>query len=114
MNHPLYRTMLAGCSIVALAAVFAVPARAQDAATLFRNKCSACHGPDGGGTAVGKSLGAPDLRSKAVQSQTDAQLKDVIAYGKGQMPPNSGKLTDDQISQMVKYVRDLAKESKKK
>ncbi len=73
-----------------------------------------CHGPDGSGSAVGKSLGAPDLRSKAVQSQTDKQLTDVIAYGKGQMPPNSGKLTDAQITQLVKYVRGLAKDGKKK
>ena len=86
--------------------------RAQDAPTLFKTKCAACHGADGtGNTTMGKSLGAKDLGSADVQKQTDAQLTDSITNGMngGKMPAYKGKLTDDQIKGLVGYIRSLAK-----
>ena len=50
-----------------------------------------------------------DLHSPDVQKQTDAQLADIISSGKGAMPSYKGKLTDDQIKQLVGYIRELAK-----
>jgi len=45
-----------------------------------------------------------------VQKQTDAQLIDATANGKGKkMPAYKGKLADDQIKQLVGYIRELAK-----
>ena len=53
---------------------------------------------------------APDLRSEEVQKQTDAQLVDSTANGKGKkMPAYRDKLTGDQIQQLVAYIRELAK-----
>jgi len=84
---------------------------ADDPAALFKAKCAACHGPDGsGGTPTGKAMGTPDLRSEDVQKQTDAQLIDSTTNGKGKkMPAYKGKLTDDQIKQLVGYIRELGK-----
>ena len=84
---------------------------ADDAASLFKTKCAACHAPDGSGsTETGKKLGTPDLRSDEVQKQTDAQLIDATANGKGKkMPAYKDKLTDDQIKQLVGYIRELGK-----
>ncbi|MGB0033906.1 MAG: cytochrome c, partial [Candidatus Acidiferrales bacterium] len=63
-----------------------------------------------GSTPTGKAMGSPDLRSAEVQKQTDAQLIDVTTNGKGKkMPAYKGKLTDDQIKQLVAYIRELAK-----
>ncbi len=85
-------------------------ARADDGAALFKTKCAACHGPDGKGeTGMGKTLKLRDLSSDDVQKQTDAQLTDIIANGKNKMPAYKGKITDDQIKQLVGYIRDLAK-----
>jgi mono/diheme cytochrome c family protein len=50
-----------------------------------------------------------DLRSPDVQKQTDADLIAITANGKGSMPGYKGKLTDDQIKQVVSFIRDLAK-----
>src|SRR3984957_3040716 len=104
---------------VVVVLLFALPAlslassthAADDAAALFKAKCAACHGPDGsGGTPTGKAMGTPDLRSEDVQKQTDAQLIDSTANGKGKkMPAYKGKLTDDQIKQLVGYIRELGK-----
>jgi cytochrome c553 len=41
------------------------PDSAATSAT-FRTKCAMCHGPDGSGSEVGKSMNVPDLRSPAV------------------------------------------------
>jgi len=95
-----------------MALVFCGSMRAQDAPTLFKSKCAACHGADGSGnTAIGKSLGAKDLGSADVQKQTDAQLTDSITNGMagGKMPAYKGKLTDDDIKGLVGYIRSLAK-----
>lgn len=97
--------------VPALAAVLllAIPARAQnDSAALFKSKCAACHGADGKGqTPMGKTLKARDLASPEVQKETDAQLIEITENGKGKMPGYKGKLTDDQIKGLVKYIRTL-------
>lgn len=100
----------AACALF-LAFAFAPVARGDDAgATLFKQKCAACHGADGkGDTSMGKTMKVRDLGSADVQKQTDAQLTDIIVNGKGKMQPYKGKLTDDQIKQAVSFVRSLAK-----
>jgi mono/diheme cytochrome c family protein len=70
----------------------------------FRTKCAMCHGPDGSGSAVGKSMNVPDLRSSVVQHTTDAELAQIISNGKGGMPAFKGSLSDDQIHALVTYV----------
>jgi cytochrome c6 len=83
-----------------------VPDGAASTAT-FRTKCAACHGQDGAGTAVGKSLNAPDLRSPAVQKLSDTELTQVIANGKGGMPSFKDSLSGDQIHGLVAHIRSL-------
>ena len=84
---------------------------ADDPAAVFKAKCAACHAADGSGnSATGKALATPDLRSDEIQKQADAQLIDSITNGKGKkMPAYKGKLTDDEIKQLVGYVRELGK-----
>jgi cytochrome c6 len=111
MNHRMVRTGSAAFLLAAWILVIAAPAQAQDGAALFKSKCAVCHAPDGSGSgAMGKQLGVTDLRSDAVQKQTDAQMNDSITNGKGtKMPAYKGKLTDDQIKGLVGYIRELAK-----
>ena len=84
-----------------------VLAMADDAEALYKSKCQVCHGADGKGTAAGQKLGAKDFHSPEVQKQTDAELIGVTKQGKGKMPPYDKKLTDDQIKQLIKYIRSL-------
>jgi cytochrome c6 len=79
-------------------------------ATTFKSKCAICHGPDAGGkTAMGEKLKIRDLRSPEVQNQSDGELRQVVTKGKGKMPSYGGKLTKEQIDQVVGYVRELGK-----
>jgi cytochrome c6 len=83
----------------------------QDSATsssTFKTKCAMCHGPDGGGSQVGKTMNVPDLRSPAVQKQSDAQLAQLISDGKGGMPAFKSSLSEDQIHGLVTYIRSFA------
>jgi mono/diheme cytochrome c family protein len=82
------------------------PDSAASSAT-FRTKCAMCHGPDGSGSAVGKSMNVPDLRSPEVQKVSDAQLAQIISDGKGGMPSFKGSLSEDQVHSLVAYVRSL-------
>jgi len=74
----------------------------------FRTKCAMCHGQDGAGSDVGKSMNVPDLRSQAVQKLPDAELAQVISNGKAGMPPFKSSLSEDQIHGLVTYIRSLA------
>jgi cytochrome c6 len=83
------------------------PAMADDAEALYKSKCQVCHGADGKGTAAGQKLGAKDFHSPEVQKQSDAELIEITKQGKGKMPAYDKKLTDDQIKQLIKYIRSL-------
>jgi mono/diheme cytochrome c family protein len=92
--------------VASIARANPAPDSAASSAT-FRAKCAMCHGPDGAGSTVGKSMNVPDLRSPAVQKLPDAQLAQVISDGKGGMPPFKNSLSEDQIHSLVSYVRSL-------
>src|SRR6266849_1769190 len=74
----------------------------------FQTKCAMCHGPDGGGSEVGKSMNVPDLRSQAVQKLSDAELAQIISNGKGGMPAFKDSLSEDQIHGLVTHIHSLA------
>jgi cytochrome c6 len=78
-------------------------------ADIFKTKCVTCHGQDGSGTAVGKSLKVADLRSAEVQSKSDAELTQVISDGKNNMPGFKGNITDEEIQAVLAHVRTLGK-----
>jgi cytochrome c6 len=80
---------------------------AAAAKATFQSKCAMCHGPDGAGSEVGKSMKVPDLRSETIQKMSDAELAKTISDGKGGMPPFKSSLSEPQIHALVRYVRSL-------
>jgi cytochrome c6 len=105
------KSMVRVLPVVAVALMLSTWTFAADAGTdVYKSKCAGCHGPDGKGeTAVGKTMKVKDLGSADVQKQSDADLTTIIEKGKKSMPPYEGKLTQDQIAELVKYVRALKK-----
>lgn len=101
---------LAATAILAIMsmAMFAGTAFAAAGEDTYKAKCAMCHGADGAG-AMAKKMGSHDLNSADVQKMSDADLTTVISNGKGKMTGFKGKLTDAQISDVVKYVRTLKK-----
>jgi mono/diheme cytochrome c family protein len=83
-------------------------ARIAAAKTTYSAKCAMCHGANGAGSEVGKSMNVPDLRSSEIQKRADAELAEVIANGKNGMPPFKSSLEAGQIHGLVAYLRTLA------
>jgi cytochrome c6 len=102
-------------SILALVILFqgssqAAGTTAGDGGETYKAKCVTCHGADGtGNTAAGKAMKVRDLTSADVQGQTDAQLYDIIAKGKGKMPAYEKPLGADKCKELVAYIRTLKK-----
>jgi cytochrome c6 len=102
--------LLTAILIVVVAVCGSTPLAAQDGPTLFKTKCAMCHGADGKGqTPMGKKLNIRDLGSPDVQKQTDAELTTIISKGKDKMPAFEGKLTAEQIGQVLAHIRELGK-----
>jgi mono/diheme cytochrome c family protein len=110
MRNNLVRVMMAGAVLAALVTISGVSQAQSAGETLFKTKCAACHGQDGKGEVpMGKKLGARNLSSSEVQTQSDAQLTDIVTKGKNKMPAYDGKLTKEQIGDLVAYIRELGK-----
>ena len=83
---------------------------AADGAAVYKAKCASCHGADGKGQSpMGKKMNLRDLGSPEVQKQTDKELYDWTAIGKGKMPGYKDKLSDEEIKALVAHMRGLAK-----
>ena len=81
---------------------------AEDGAALYKANCAMCHGADAAGkTVMGQKLGIKDLHAAEVQKQSDADLTQVITKGKNKMPAYDGKLSSEQVQQVVAYIRGL-------
>jgi cytochrome c553 len=81
----------------------------------FGSYCVVCHGRDGQNTGVpfAGSIDPPIplLSSSIVQNYTDGQLKRIIDAGisPSGMPASKGILSDEEIWQIVLYIRHLPK-----
>jgi cytochrome c6 len=99
---------MAVLTVLACTLLFSTWSLADEGADIFKSKCAMCHGADGKGeTSMGKMMKLRDLGSAEVQSQSDADLIGIITNGKGKMPKYEGKLTADQIKDVVKHIRTL-------
>lgn len=101
-----------GCAIGANACPFgdARAATTKDPQVLFQQNCALCHGENGEGTE--RNANAPSLRSGKVAAMTEAEILDAIESGSpGLMPRFEGKLSDEQIAVLTKYVQGLREAS---
>lgn len=103
-------------AISALALVILLPTSSQattvfdETSTLFKSKCSSCHGMDGKGTtAKGKELKVRAFNSPEVKALPDQKLLDVILKGKGKMEGFEKTLGKDKCQALVAYCRSLGK-----
>ena len=92
-------------TLVLLVAALAIPAFADatpDGAALYKSKCAMCHGANGEGKAAMKTTAFK-------KDMTEADIVKIIESGKGKMPAYKGKLSPDEITQVAKHVKSLAK-----
>ena len=103
------RTFLAILSLTAAAATTTWAADAKAGQAVYDKSCKSCHGPDGAGNAaIAKMMKVDmkDLKSADVQAMSDADIKKVIAEGKGKMKPVAS-VTGAAADNVVAYLRSL-------
>lgn len=74
-------------------------------ASLFRQNCAICHGPEGEGKTLEDGKQIPNLREGEFKYRTDAEIYRHIAEGGNGMTPFRGQLTDREINLMVNFVQ---------
>lgn len=99
------------------AAAKASPESIANGETLYKRVCQMCHGPAGlGDGPAAKTLKGklPSLADKTVMSEhADSELHKLITEGQkteiGNMPAMGKKFKPEEITDIVNYVRTLAK-----
>jgi mono/diheme cytochrome c family protein len=98
-------------TFMTLAAASCLAADATAGKVTYDKSCKSCHGADGTpNPAIAKMMKVEmrDLKSPEVQAQGDADIKAIIANGKGKMPKQSA-VTGTAGDDVVAYVRSLKK-----
>jgi mono/diheme cytochrome c family protein len=81
---------------------------------LYGQRCLNCHGPGGRGdgpVAARLPVLPPDFRD-TVQRKSNAQIRRIIADGKGAMPAFEPALRQSEINDMLQMVRLLSREGR--
>jgi mono/diheme cytochrome c family protein len=97
--------------VILMAALIAVPVFAQaSGADLYKAKCAMCHGTDGlAATPMGKNMKVLSFKDPKMISASNAQFFASTKNGLNKMPAYNGKLTDQQIKDVIAYIRTLQK-----
>lgn len=72
-------------------------------ATLYGTHCAGCHGDRGEGVMPG----VPDFSRGEAMMQPDRVLADSIIQGKSVMPAFQGMLSDDEVLDVIAYIRTM-------
>jgi mono/diheme cytochrome c family protein len=101
---------IARISVVSVLTVGTMGFAQSSGADIYKSKCQMCHAADGSGnTPAGKSTKARPFDSPEVMKLSDDDLINVTKTGRAKMPGFAGKLTDDQIKDVVAHIRTLQK-----
>lgn len=92
------------CSLISLAAVGnAQAADPSKGSKIYSQYCADCHGNRG----VPNMPGVPDFSRNQRLMQSDLVLVKSISIGKGMMPAFQGRLSENDILDVIAYLRTL-------
>ncbi|MFN2500888.1 MAG: cytochrome c [Pyrinomonadaceae bacterium] len=74
-------------------------------ASLFRQNCAICHGPEGEGKTLEDGKQIPNLRDGGHKFKTDAEIYKHISEGGDGMTPFRDQLTERELRLMVDFVQ---------
>lgn len=114
-------------AIVAMIAIVPAFSAENPGKEVYAHSCQNCHGEDGSGSNVANEffkMQIPQLTSDKVQMHSNPELKEIILQGTGRMEPvkrgrpnaphaKTKKLTDQEVDDVIVYVRALGKAAKK-
>jgi len=101
-------------SIIFVVAFLAGCGRNERMDALYAQRCLNCHGLNGRGDgpiAASLPVSTPDFRD-TVQKKSNAQIRRIIAEGRGMMPAFEPALRPAEINDMLQMVRFLSREGR--
>ncbi|HVZ82668.1 MAG TPA: cytochrome c [Terracidiphilus sp.] len=99
------RSLLVLAAVVCLAGSMSF---AESGEAIYKAKCQSCHGAQGTpNPGIAKVMGVKPFSDPEVKKLTAAEMAKATTDGKGKMPSFKGKLTDEQIKDVVAYLRTL-------
>ena len=84
---------------------FAIAGSKSYEASIFRQHCAVCHGPEGEGRTLDDGTLVPSLRSGEFKFKTEAEIYKQIAEGGHGMTPFRSQLTERELRLMAEFVR---------
>jgi mono/diheme cytochrome c family protein len=97
-------------AVILMAAFIAGPAFAAPGADTYKAKCAMCHGTDGlATTQIAKMKKVLSFKDPSMIKASDAQFFASTKNGKGTMKGYNGILTDQQIKDVIAFIRTLQK-----
>ena len=81
-------------------------------ASLFRQNCTICHGPEGDGKTLDDGTVVPSLRDGEFKFRNETEIYNQIANGGNGMSPFRGQLSDREIKLLVGLVHDKLRNQK--
>jgi cytochrome c6 len=100
------KRLFARVALLLLGFGLAAPAQALDrarGARLYQMHCAMCHGPQG----VAVMPGAPNFRYQERLQKQDFELLDAVRSGRGAMPPFFGRLSEQEILDILFFIRSM-------
>jgi len=79
-------------------------------ASLFRQNCAICHGPEAEGKMLDNGTQVPSLRHPPYKYKTEGEIYDHIAKGGNGMVPFSGQLSAREIGLMTQFIMNDLRE----
>jgi mono/diheme cytochrome c family protein len=84
----------------------AASARISGREAVFMRNCAVCHGPGAEGKLLGQ-MTVPSLKEGKARSDSDSIIRKQISDGGGGMPAFKYSLTEQEISELLGYIRHL-------
>lgn len=105
--------MIAGSLLIGLAAClsnkpkrYSITDSKAYEASLFRQNCAVCHGPEGEGKTLDDGKQVPNLRDGDFKFKTDSEIYRHITEGGNGMTPFRDQLTERELKMMVDFVQN--------
>ncbi len=75
-------------------------------ASLFRQNCAICHGPEGEGRTLDDGTVVPNMRDGELKFHSEAEIYKQISDGGNGMPPFRDQLTQRELDMMTRFIHD--------
>ena len=104
---------LAACYAAKPVRIYSITGSKSYEASLFRQNCAICHGPEAGGKILDDGTKVPSLREGEFKFKTEDEISNQIANGGNGMPPFRGQLTDREVRLMAAFVHNELRSNNK-